>query len=302
MHNEIIISDPWTEFMRKGMFKEAWEHSDAILESGVNRDYVNLPRHYQCIWDGSSLEGKRVLVRCYHGLGDTIQYARYIPLLKKIAAEVILWVQPRLIDLMKTMKDPCRLIPLHDGSPDCNFDVDIEIMELAHYFRTTQQTIPSSVPYLHVKPRRIPGITKFSAGVVWKAGNWDTSRTIPFGLLKPLFNIKGMNICILQHEAVKAGWKPGYGIHPGRCSLKDHAEIIKGLDLMISIDSMPAHLAGALNVPVWLLLNPDADWRWMEDRTDSPWYPSMHIFRKDKDDDWSNLVKSLVLSLKKIIS
>ncbi|HLN20117.1 MAG TPA: glycosyltransferase family 9 protein [Bacteroidales bacterium] len=294
--------DSWFHFMRQGMFEEAWNHSDSVLRTGANRDYINLPRHYQCIWDGSSLEGKCVLVRCYHGLGDTIQFVRYVPMLKKIAKEVNLWVQPRLIELFHSVKGIDRLIPLHDGAPGIEYDADIEIMELPHYFRTTASTIPSEFPYIYVEPRNFDcDNQQFSAGIVWKAGDWDKSRNIDFEYIKPLFSIKGLKICILQNDATDAGWKPGYGIHPGKCTLLEHAEIIKGLDVMISIDSMPAHLAGALNVPVWLLLNSEADWRWMENRTDTPWYPSMQIFRKEKKENWPGLIKIVMNSLKKLI-
>lgn len=283
------------------MFEEAWKHSDIITKSGINRDYLNLPRHYQCIWDGSPLEDKRVLVRCYHGLGDTIQFIRYLPHLKKIASEVTLWAQPRLIELLQTTDGFSRLIPLNDGEPGIEYDADIEIMELPYYFRTTLETIPSDFPYLYVQPLNISARQhKFAAGIVWKAGDWDTARNIPFSILKPLFNIKGIDIYILQDDAAGAGWQPGYGIHPGKCTLYEHARIIAGLSVLITIDSMPAHLAGALSIPVWLLLHSEPDWRWMEGRSDSPWYPSMKIFRQAKPGDWDSIIRSVVSELRRM--
>lgn len=284
--------------MRSGDYEEAWKFSDRIISSGINRDYANLARHYQCIWDGTPLDGKRVLVRCYHGLGDTIQFIRYIPLVKKISKEVILWAQPRLIPLLEKADGTDRIIPLHDGVPEVEYDVDVEIMELAHVFRTTTATIPANMPYIHVPPLPLKHNRSLAAGIVWQAGDWEQSRSIPFTLIKGLFSIKDADIIILQDKAESAGWSEGYGIHPGNCSLMDHARIIAGLDVLITIDSMPAHLAGALNVPVWLMLSAKADWRWMENRSDSPWYPSMRIFRQEKSGDWEEVIGRIIRELK----
>lgn len=290
----------WMSLMRSGAFEEAWKLSDRFLKAGVNRDHISLPRHYQSIWNGDSLVGKRVLVRCYHGLGDTIMFIRYASLLKRIASKVIVWAQPKLINLLKTADGIDSLIPLHDGIPEVEYDADIEIMELPHYFRTTLSDIPSSIPYLHPEPLRFtPENNRLNVGLVWKAGDWDASRNIPFNLLKPLFRFDGLNIFILQDNAWEAGWTDGHGIHPGRCTLFEHARIIAGLDLMITVDSMPAHLAGALNVPAWILLPAQADWRWMENRKDSPWYPSVTLYRQAKLGDWKIVLDEVDQGLEK---
>jgi hypothetical protein len=292
---------PWIELMRKGDFEKAWEFSDEVLKAGLNRDYFNLPRHYQCIWDGTPLNGKKVLIRCYHGLGDTIQFIRYAPLVKEIASEVIVWAQPRLLNLLSTVEGIDRLIPLHDGIPEVNYDVDVESMELPHIFRTTIHTIPSKFPYIHVEPQPLPvSKAELAIGLVWQAGDWDKSRSIPFSLFIPLSEVTGIRIFILQDKATEAGWQPDFGIHPGKCSLDDHARIIKSLDLLITVDSMPAHLAGALSTPVWVLLSKKADWRWLENRCDSPWYPSMKLFRQYIEDDWSEVVNLIIEEVKKL--
>src|SRR5438105_284285 len=130
------ITDPWMKHMLLGEFEEAWKISDAVLQSRSGKPCWHLPRHQQYIWDGLSLNGKRVLVRCYHGLGDTIQFIRYVPALKEIAKEVIVWVQPPLIPILQTMEGIDKLLPLHDGVADVDYDVDIEVMELSHIFRS----------------------------------------------------------------------------------------------------------------------------------------------------------------------
>ncbi|HEX3008523.1 MAG TPA: hypothetical protein VHO90_13015 [Bacteroidales bacterium] len=285
--SDINTADTWIRYMRHGMFEEAWKFSDQVLKAGINRDYLNLPRHYQCIWDGTPLAGKKVLIRCYHGLGDTIQFIRYAPLVKEISRQVIVWAQPDLIDLLRTVNGIDLLLPLHNASPSVSYDVDVEVMELPHVFRSTISNIPVNIPYFHVKPVELsPGKEKLKVGLVWQAGDWDPSRNVPFSELVSLFERKEIDFYILQPRAAEAGWREGLGYNPGEHNLTDFARILAGMDLLITVDSMAAHLGGALNVPVWLLLKENADWRWMEKRSDSPWYPSMRLFRQEKHGDW----------------
>src|SRR5690242_21875259 len=107
-------TDPWFEAMLRGDFATAWRISDSLLHTTRQQDHTRVPRHEQNIWDGTSVPGKRVLVRCYHGLGDTIQFIRYAPLLKRVAAEVIVWMQPSLIPLLRSVRGIDRVLPLHE--------------------------------------------------------------------------------------------------------------------------------------------------------------------------------------------
>jgi hypothetical protein len=302
-NNEVEIGKLWLEHMRCGNFEEAWKCSDIVLQSRAGKPCWHLPRHYQYIWDGSSLEGKRVLIRCYHGLGDTIQFIRFAPMVKRVAKEVIVWAQPKLIPLLETMKGIDQLLPLHNGTPEAEYDVDVEIMELSHIFRTTLKTLPATVPYLHVEPLYVlPKDHQLRVGLVWRGGDWDEKRNIPFSALLPLANIPNTQLVILQADAAAAGWQEGFGIDVSNYSFMEHARIIKGLDLLISVDSMPAHLAGALGVPVWNLLQKKADWRWMDDRDDSSWYPTMRLFRQYKEGDWDGVIASVCNELKKFVN
>jgi hypothetical protein len=286
--------DLWMHYMLQGQFEDAWKCSDISLQANKGKPCWHLPRHQQYIWNGESLAGKKVLVRCYHGLGDTIQYIRFMPQLKSIASAVIVWAQADLIPLLQTAEGVDQLLPLHDGTPEVNYDVDVEIMELPHIFRTTLETLPATVPYLHVEPLPIaPQNGKQKIGLVWQAGGWDKRRDVPFELLHPLFEMEHVEIIILQADAEKAGWQQGFGINPGNFNLYDYARIVKGLDLLITVDSMPAHLAGALGVPVFTLLHSAADWRWMQDREDSPWYPTMQLFRQKEQGDWEKVISSV---------
>jgi hypothetical protein len=289
--------DKWLWHMRRGEFEKAWEVSDNVLQACRLRPYEPLPRHLQRIWDGTRLEGKRVLVRCYHGLGDTIQFIRFMPLLKSIAAEVIVWGQPRLLPLLQNMKSIDVLIPLHDGIPDCEYDVDVEIMELPHIFRTTLETIPAEVPYLHVSPAIIPAVSRPAVGVFWKAGDWDHRREVPFGLMAGLNRVPSISLCTLERDESEVHDAAGVQV---LCipDLYETARVIAGLDLVISVDSMPAHLAGALGVPTWTLLISDPDWRWLQHRDDSPWYPTMRLFRQHEPDRWEPVIDRVETELR----
>src|SRR4051794_40051737 len=178
----------WIRCARRGDFEAAWQISDRIrLRNGANRDPA-IPRHFQRVWDGTDLRGRRVLIRCYHGLGDTIQFIRYAPLVASVASEVTVWAQPALLPLLSTVAGIDRLVPLHDGEPDVEYDVDAEVMELPYIFRTTLATVPARVPYVCVEssPSPLAGPSP-RVGIVWRAGEWDDRRTIPFEQLDPLF-------------------------------------------------------------------------------------------------------------------
>jgi hypothetical protein len=287
----------WMALMRRGAWDEAWRVSDDVIAArGGTRDWT-LPRHLQPVWDGSPLAGRRVLVRCYHGLGDTIQFARLLPALQAIAREVTVWAQPALIPLLATMHDPPRLLPLHDGTPEVEYDADIEIMELAHALRVTPEALPGGVPWLHppAAPRDGPGR---AIGLVWRAGEWDTRRSVPPELLAPLAALPDVTLHILQRGPALAAWPAGLGLVSGSDDALAAAARMRAMDLVVTVDSMPAHLAGALGVKVWLLLAREADWRWMEGREDSPWYPTLRIFRQEKPGDWRGPIRRILAALR----
>lgn len=290
----------WKACMRRGAFEAAWAISDAVLRARAGVPCWHWPRHLQYVWDGTPLAGKRVLVRCYHGLGDTIQFIRYAPLIKEIAREVMVWAQPALLPLLQTMRGIDRLLPLHDGTPDVEYDVDVESMELPHIFRTTLATIPAEIPYLHVTPAALPRHGRLAVGLVWASGDWDHARrSIPFSLLAPLAAVPGVALYMLQRGPALANYQHGVGILAGSDDVVEAARIMRALDLVISVDTMPAHLAGALGVPVWTLLDTAADWRWMEGREDSPWYPTMRLFRQERPGVWESVIARVVAELER---
>lgn len=280
----------WLRCARAGDFGRAWQASDRILQRHRAAPDFTRPRHLQSVWRGESPAGKRVLVRCYHGLGDTIQFIRFIPRLAMIAREITVSCQPSLIPLLRTVPGIDNIVALHDDDePDADRDLDVEAMELPFVLRATLDTIPRSVPYLHVAPADLPGCAP-RVGLHWRASDWERQRSMPFECLTPLLETAGITWCSLQQ-----GRRPDE-VHPALHDLSDGgmieaAQRVKGLDLVITIDSMPAHLAGALGVPVWTLLIRHPDWRWMEDRSDSPWYPSMRLFRRAEGESWDGVVE-----------
>jgi len=285
--------------MRRGDLAAAWKISDALL--ATRKDQTNLPRWFQSVWDGRSVVGKRVLVRCYHGLGDTIQFIRYARLLKAIAAEVIVWVQPSLIPLLRSVQGIDQLLPLHDGDPEVEYDVDIELNESPYLFRTTLATIPAEAPYIFVEPALLRRNGRLQVGLIWQSGDWDNRRSIPFPLLKRLAQLDGIEWHILQRDAAGAGWDGSLGYVSGGDNPLDDARIMRALDVVISVDTMTAHLAGALGVNTWTLLPFEADWRWMLDRPDSPWYPTMRLFRQREEGEWDNIIDGVAAQLSTLL-
>jgi hypothetical protein len=303
-HQSIDLTARWMEHMRRGEFHRAWRNSDILLRRHLAAPFAldDVPRHQQVIWNGASLQGKRVLVRCYHGLGDTLQFIRYVPLLKTIAAQVTVWAQPSLISLLSTAYGIDRMLPLHDGTPDCDYEADVEVMELPYVFRTTLETIPARVPYFHVDAFPLDDC-KMKVGLIWRGGDWDPRRDVSFDLLTRLTELQEISFYVLQQET--AAWEDHQSfktILPPNADALTTARVMRALDLVVSIDSMPAHLAGALGVRTWTLLQKNADWRWMVGRKDSPWYPTMRLFRQQQAGDWEPVVAEVQCELRKVLS
>ena len=293
--------DPWTHAMRRGNFSAAWEICDRVLRERAGVPCSHLPRHEQWIWDGRPFEDRRVLVRCYHGLGDTVQFIRFMPLLKRIAREAIVWAQPPLLPLLRTASGIDRLLPLHDGVPEVEYDVDVELMELPHAFRTTLETLPNIVPYLHVPRAALPASSdsRLKVGLFWRTSDWELERSIPTKLAT-WFAVPGVQLYLLQQGRALQEWPRDLGVFAGRERIEELAGVMRALDLVITPDSFPAHLAGALGVRTWTLLPSLANWRWIIDRDDSPWYPTMRLFWQREPGNWADVMQRVVSELSEL--
>jgi len=285
--------------MLRGDFAHAWQISDRILADKIARgafDYT-LPRHLQTVWDRRPLAGKHVLVRCYHGLGDTIQFIRFMKPLRRIAREVSVWVQPALLPLIARVEGVDRMLPLHDGTPELVYDADIEIMELAHALRVMPDTLAADVPYIHVRKRVLPPSDKLRVGLIWSAGDWNPHRSMHFAELAPLLQLPHIAPVVLQRGLARVQADEYQIADLGADDIEDFASTLRALDLLVCVDTFGAHLAGAMNVPVWLMLQQDCDWRWMSQGENSPWYPSMRIFRQPSYGDWKSVVADIARAL-----
>jgi hypothetical protein len=295
-----VLHRHWTDALRENDFQKAWELSDRSLSeyclSGAIKHAGE--RHLQRIWRGESLSNKLVLVRCYHGLGDTIQFIRFAKPLREIARKVTVWVQPELMSLVAEVDGVDQAIALHDGTPDAQFEVDIEVMELAHALRVTPQVVTNRVPYLPRKPCQEQASSVVSIGLVWEAGNWNNRRSAPPHLFARLLKKSDVRLFSLQQGPARglAATLPAEDI--ATSDVRELAVRITNLDLIITVDTMVAHLAGALGVPVWTMLHRDCDWRWPATGHETIWYPTMKLFHQRKAGDWSNVMNEMVEELK----
>lgn len=315
----------WMSHMLRGDFESAWRLADRDrdLRRRAGTDTTIWPRHLRPVWDGSPLTGRRVLVRCWHGLGDTIQFVRYVPLLARRCAALCVEAQPELLPLLRSLSGIDRVVPLA-GDRECErsdlgCEAEIEVGELPHAFRTSLETIPAEIPYLRPDPADAAAAAGRLAhlppgpriGLVWAAGPWKPERSVPLAALAPLAAIDGVSFVNLQGGEEYRRWRllASRGEREGPAMADPRtadaaaaaAAAIAGLDLVIAVDTMAAHLAGALGVRVWLLLHFAADWRWLAERDDSPWYPTMRLYRQPRPGTWDGVVAAVAAALRRLM-
>jgi hypothetical protein len=279
----------WSCHALAGDLEAAWRESDAIAQRGKPD-----PHRF---WDGQPLNGRHVLVRCLHGLGDTLQYVRYAPLIREKAASLTIEAQPLLKSLLQESGVADSVITWGDREP--YWDQQIEIVELPRIFRTTVASIPSSIPYIRV-PSATSGSTtagprQIRVGLVWAAGAFNPLRSLPLAVLEDLLALPGFAFFSFQAGAEAAQllpWAHRVGnLYQDGQSVLQTAMGLKTMDLLITVDTMMAHLAGAMGINVWTLLPFACDWRWMMHREDSPWYPTMRLFRQPRAGDWASVAR-----------
>jgi tetratricopeptide (TPR) repeat protein len=267
-------------------------------------------------WKGPGRRGERVLVLNDHGLGDTIQFFRYLPMMAARGVDATFVCPPRLRRLLSS-KTKARFV---DSPPERGeFDAQIAISSLPHAFGTRLETIPATVPYLAAEPalrdiwgKRI-GAGGFRVGVVWQGNpdpEADRSRSLPLAALAPLAAIAGVRLISLQKGAGEEQLSTlppsmrvetlGANFDDGEDVFVDTAAAMTCLDLIVTCDTSIAHLAGALALPVWVALKSDAEWRWLTERADSPWYPTMRLFRQTRRGVWSDVFEAMARELAQV--
>lgn len=289
----------WHCHMLLGDFESAWRESDSIANRGSPD-----PHRF---WDGQSFAGRRVLIRCLHGLGDTIQFIRYAPLIREQARSLTIEAQPTLKSLLEQAHIADSVITW--GEPEPPWDQQIEIIELPRAFRTTAASIPNHVPYLNV-PSELESSVKngrrpLRVGIVWGSSSYNPDRSLPLKDLAELFGVPGASFFSLQAGPARAELKPWSSrvtnLYDDSASVLAMAQTLKTIDLVITVDTMMAHLAGAMARPVWTLLPYQCDWRWMLHRHDSPWYSTMRLFRQRRPGDWAGVVRQLKREMRMFI-
>lgn len=286
-----------------GRLREGW----ALYEwrwravAGLTLPAVDRPR-----WDGTRPNGQRLLVVAEQGLGDTVQFVRYAPMLRALGAHVTLECPASLKSLLEGSNVADRVIVSGDPRPD--IDAWAPLMSLPGFFETEITSIPGDCPYLSVPPDVDPVVSDrrtLKVGIVWRGSltnNRGRFRSCTLSDLEPLTEISGIQVVSLQTElapddAARLELLGVEDLGSGFSDFSGSAAAVQAMDLIVSVDTAMAHLAGALGKPVWALLSAMPDWRWLLERDDCPWYPTMRLFRQRQVSDWAQVVEDVSAAL-----
>ena len=271
-------------------------------------------------WQGDEIAGRTILLHTEQGFGDTLQFVRYAPLVASRGARVILEVQAPLTRLCAAMPGIEQVIATGEALPA--FDLHCPLLSLPFVFGTDLATIPAAIPYLAPDPAavtqwagRLPATEGLRVGLVWagdarpdqpKCHQVDRRRSLPLAAFAPLGTVAGASFISLQkgNPAAELATAP-FPITNPMTDVRDFADtaaLIAGLDLVITVDTSVAHLAGALGKPVWLLSRFDGCWRWLRARSDSPWYPTMRLYRQPSPGDWAPIIAAITADLTSLVA
>ena len=299
--------------LRQGRLEEGWLRLEARDWYAPFEKVLNCPR-----WRGEPLPNKAIVITLDAGHGDMIHFCRYASLLKQAgAARVSLLCHPGLKRILSSLSGVDEVIAADQPLSSCDWDYWVPVLSLPYGFRTTLDSIPANIPYLAADPERVgywasqiaATACNMNVGLVWKGNprfENDAERSLPsLSLLAPLWEVPGIRFFSLQ----KGAGEDEIGRHAANLPLvplghlvedfSDTAAIVMNLDLIITVDTAVAHLAGALGKACWVLLpHYKTDWRWFEHRTDSPWYPKvMRLFRQGVAGDWASTIESVKTAL-----
>jgi tetratricopeptide (TPR) repeat protein len=293
-----------------GDYAAGWDYYEARWQvPEFARDKRDLA---EPLWDGEQpIAGKTLLVHAEQGYSDAIHCARYVPMAYALGAEVILEAHGRLLPLLATLKGGARL--LAKGEPLPAFDLHCPVMSLPRAFKTTLATIPNEVPYLFSDPAKCEAVrarlgarNRPRIGLTWTGGvhrNFGKVRNIPLKTLAPVLRLPFEFHSLQKDNRTDDLTALAQFSHIARHENEQHdfsdaAALIDCMDLIITVDTAIAHLAGAMGKPVWILLHWMADWRWLLDRSDCPWYPTATLYRQNRRGDWTSVVDDIVQRLR----
>jgi tetratricopeptide (TPR) repeat protein/post-segregation antitoxin (ccd killing protein) len=297
-----------------GKFDEGWQE----YEWRWKCKHFVIRQAERAPWDGSPLAGKTILLLAEQGMGDTLQFIRYAPMVKALGATVVMACAASLVRLLGRCPGIDRVVSRDGDMPDC--DTHVPLLNLPSRFRTTLATIPSQVPYVFADEklieewrRKLAGLTGFKIGIAWQGNKlhpFDRFRSMALETFAPLA-LPGVQLINLQKGpgteqiAALAGRFAVTDLGPldeSAGAFMDTAAVMKNLNLIITSDTATAHLAGALSVPVWVALPAVPDWRWLLDRADSPWYPTMRLFRQTALGRWDDVFTKMAQELARLIN
>ena len=270
-------------------------------------------------WTGDALAGRAILVTDATGLGDELQFCRYLPVLADAGARVGFRGNPRLYRLLSTL-DPRIALLAADAPVDSDYDVHCKLLSLPLLMRTRMESIPAATPYLRAEPERVAhwaqrlGTAGYRIGVCWKGNprrSIDAGRSFPLAQLEGIAGIDGVRLVSLQMGAgreelatLPAGMRVetlGEDFDSGSDAFVDTAAVMQNLDLVISSCTSVPHVAGALRRPTWVALKSVPEWRWGLGRGDNPWYPQMRLFRQPSRGDWQSVFREMETALRPVV-
>jgi len=295
-----------------GNFVEGLKNYERRLKKAELNNLYNMP-----LWDGSSFKGKKLFIIDEQGIGDTIQFIRYLPMVKEIGGTIVFETKRPLFGLFKNFYGIDALMErMPEREPPVGCDYYVPILSLPWIFGTTINTIPAGIPYLYADTKKVKfwqnrlAGSEYKVGLVWK-GNPDHKndrlRSCSLEDFAPLTTIPDIRLYGIQKGDAAADAKAsldGMVTNLGEelADFTDTAGLIANMDLIISVDTSVAHLAGAMGKQTWTLLPFAPDWRWMLDRGDSPWYPTMRLFRQPEREDWDGVFHELSETLRILVS
>ena len=288
-----------------GNYPEGWRDYEIRSRRSINR-----PREFpQPLWRGEPLDGARILLHSEQGLGDALQFLRYVPRVQAAGGTVLLCVPPCLHRLAAPLLRASDLAVTAECLPP--FDLQCPLMSLPLAFQTTVHSIPAEVPYLTIPDDALRRAEDFHwpseglrVGLVWSGNPQhanDRFRSMRPETLAPLLSVEGIHFFSLQvdvsAEVLENLPACVTDLRPFITDMADTAALVSHLDLLVTVDTAMAHLAGALAKPTWVLLTFAPDWRWLTEREDSPWYPTMRLFRQPQFDDWQSVLQRVRVEL-----
>jgi tetratricopeptide (TPR) repeat protein len=288
-----------------GDFEAAWPLFEWRWKAKKNN--ISLPDFRRPLWIGDqALMGKTILICWEQGFGDTIQFCRYVPLVQALGAKVLLVVPPSLVPLLKTLHGVAQILGPDEAVSD--FDCYCPLMSLPLAFHTTLSTIPAPSAYLHADKNRtqfwkakLPRSDRKRIGIAWSGSATNKSRSVPLiefiGHLPRHLDYVCLQKDVTDMERDVLTEQRVYCFDQDIADFSDTAALCGLMDLVISIDTSAAHMAGAMGKPTWVLLPHLPDWRWLLDRSDSPWYPSMRLFRQEEMGTWHPVLQRVTHEL-----